>query len=176
MAKIKVGPTDYLPETMQALASPGLLLVSLDQRGRPNAMTIGWGSIGLYWGKPIFVVPVRESRYTYGCINRAGDFTVNLLPRSLADLAAFCGTVSGRDHDKLAEANLTAAPSLSVKSPVIQECLLHYECKVVHVNDVVPKALARDLAGACYARGDYHRFFFGQILNVRAEHNLRRRL
>ena len=176
MAKIQVGATDYLPETIQALASPGLLLVSLDKRGRPNVMTIGWGSIGTYWAKPVFIVPVRESRYTYRCMNGTGDFTVNVLPRKLADLAAFCGTVSGRDHDKLPEANLTATPSLSVKSPIIEECVLSYECKVVYVNDVVPKALAQDLAGACYPKGDYHRLFFGQILNVRAESNLRRRL
>ena len=176
MAKTQVGATDYLLEAVQALADPGLLLVSLDKRGRPNVMTIGWGSIGRYWAKPVFVVPVRESRYTYGCMNGCGDFTVNVLPRKLADLAAFCGTVSGRDHDKLAEANLTAAPSLSVKSPIIEECVLSYECKVVHVNDMVPKTLAEDLAGACYPKGDYHRLYFGQILNVRADGNVRRRL
>ena len=176
MAKSRVGPTDYLSETLQALSSPGLLLVSLDKRNRPNAMTIGWGSVGIYWGEPIFIVPVRESRYTYGCINATRDFTVNILPRKLADIASFCGTVSGRDHDKFAEAKLTARTSLAVKSPIIEECLLHYECKVVHVNEVVPKALADELRGRAYPRGDYHRLFFGQIVAARAEENLRRRL
>ena len=176
MAKTQVGPWDYFSETLQALSSPGLLLVSLDKRNRPNAMTIGWGSAGVYWGEPIFIVPVRESRYTYGCINSTRDFTVNLLPRKLADIASFCGTVSGRDHDKFAEAKLTARASLAVKSPIIEECLLHYECKVVHVNEVVPKALADELRGRSYPRGDYHRLFFGRIVAVRAEENLRRRL
>ncbi len=176
MAKVRVGPADYLPETLQALANPGLLLVSLDKRRRPNAMTIGWGSVGVFWGEPIFIVPVRESRYTYGCITATGDFTVNLLPRKLADVASFCGTVSGRDHDKFAVARLTAAESAEVRSPIIEECLLHYECKVVHFNDLVPKTLAHELLRGSYARGDYHRFFFGQIVAVRAEENLRRRL
>jgi len=176
MAKIAVGPADYLAETLQSLADPGALLVSLDKRGRPNAMTIGWGSLGVYWGEPIFIVPVRQSRYTYGCINTTRDFTVNILPRRLADVASFCGTVSGRDHDKFAEARLTAAKSLEVRSPIVGECLLHYECRVVHINDVMPKTLADELTGRSYPRGDYHRFFFGQILSVRAEENLRRRL
>jgi flavin reductase (DIM6/NTAB) family NADH-FMN oxidoreductase RutF len=176
MAKVQVGPTDYLAETLQALAHPGALLVSLDKRGRPSAMTIGWGAIGVFWGEPIFIVPVRESRYTYRCIGATGDFTVNVLPRKLAELAAFCGSVSGRDHDKLVEAKLTARKSLVVKSPIIEECLLHYECKVVHVNDLAPKALANELMRRSYPRGDYHRFFFGQIAAVRAEENLRRRL
>lgn len=176
MAKTEVGPADNIPETLRALAHPGLLLVSLDRRGRPNVMTIGWGSVGIYWGQPIFMVPVRQSRYTYRCIETTRDFTVNALPRKLADLATFCGTVSGRDHDKFAEAKLTPYPSLRVKSPIIGECVLHYECKVVHVNDLVPKDLAADLLGSAYPRGDYHRFYFGQILAVRAEDNLRRRL
>jgi flavin reductase (DIM6/NTAB) family NADH-FMN oxidoreductase RutF len=176
MPKTQAGPADYLPETISALAHPGLLLVSLDRNGRPNVMTIGWGSVGIYWAQPIFVVPVRRSRYTYRCLEATGDFTVNVLPRKLADLATFCGTVSGRDHDKFAEAKLTPRPALRVRSPIIEECVLHYECKVAHVNDLVPKALARDLMRSAYPHEDYHRFFFGQILAVRAEENLRRRL
>ena len=176
MAKAQVGPTEFLTETLQALAHPGLLLVSLDGRGRPNAMTIGWGSVGIYWAKPVFVVPVRKSRYTYGCIGKTEDFTVNVLPRRLADVATFCGTVSGRDHDKLAEAGLTAAPSLAVKSPIVEECVIHYECKLVHANDLAPKVLAARMRRSMYPRGDYHRFFFGEIVAVRVESNVRRRL
>jgi flavin reductase (DIM6/NTAB) family NADH-FMN oxidoreductase RutF len=167
---------EYLTETVQGLSHPGLLLVSLDARRRPNAMTIGWGSIGIFWGKSIFVVPVRESRYTYGCIEKTGDFTVNVLPRKLADIATFCGTVSGRDHDKFTEARLTPTAGQRVKSPIIEECVLHYECRVVHLNDVLAKTLAKELGRSCYPRGDYHRLFFGEILTVRAEAGLRRRL
>jgi flavin reductase (DIM6/NTAB) family NADH-FMN oxidoreductase RutF len=176
MAKREVGAMDYLPETLQSLASPGLLLVSVDRRGRPNAMTIGWGSVGVYWGKPIFVVPVRTSRYTHDCIERTRDFTVNVLPRKLAELATFCGTVSGREHDKFAEAQMTAERSRQVKSPTIAECVLSYECRLVHKNDLVPKALAKELLGPCYPKSDYHRFFFGEIVAARGADNLRRRL
>jgi flavin reductase (DIM6/NTAB) family NADH-FMN oxidoreductase RutF len=176
MAKVQVGATEYLSETLRSLAHPGLLLVSLDARRRPNAMTIGWGALGVFWGEPIFVVPVRRSRYTYQCIEKTGDFTVNVLPRKLADLAEFCGTVSGRDHDKLAEAHLTPVAGRHVRSPIIEECVLSYECKVAHANDLVPKALAKELARSCYPKGDYHRFYFGRILAVTADPNLRRRL
>lgn len=176
MAKLQVGPMDNLPEVMAALSNPGLLLVSLDKRGRPNVMTIGWGSVGIYWGKPIFVVPVRTSRYSYECLTKLGEFTVNVLPRKLAEAASFCGTVSGRDHDKFTEAKLTAAPSLKVRPPIIEECLLHYECRVVHMNDLAPASMTREMLGRSYPDRDYHHFFFGEILTVRAEENLRRRL
>jgi flavin reductase (DIM6/NTAB) family NADH-FMN oxidoreductase RutF len=139
-------------------------------------MTIGWGSVGIYWGQPIFVVPVRFSRYTFGCMEKTGDFTVNLLPRKLRDLAGFCGTVSGRDHDKLAEAKLTAGKSQRVKSPTLEECLLTYECRVVHTNEVSSETLARDLRLSCYRQGDYHKLYYGEIVNVIADKNLRRKL
>jgi len=174
--KIQVGPMEYLPETVQALSNPGLLLVSRDRQRRPNAMTIGWGSIGIFWGRPIFVVPVRFSRYTFECLEKTQDFTVNVLPRRLVDAASFCGTVSGRDHDKFAEAKLTAVDSQQVKSPGIEECVLTYECRVVHTNEVLADTLARELTRGCYPRGDYHKLYFGDIVNVLADPNLRRKI
>ena len=176
MAKIDVGPRDHAPETLNALGNPGLLLVSLDRTQRPNVMTIGWGALGIFWQRPVFVVPVRHSRYTYGCIQATGDFTVNVLPRDLAAAASFCGSVSGRDHDKFAEANLTAAAALRVKSPIIEECVIHYECKVVHANDLVPEAAAPEILSGNYSSGDYHRFFFGEIVSVRVDDRLQERL
>jgi flavin reductase (DIM6/NTAB) family NADH-FMN oxidoreductase RutF len=167
---------DYLNEFITNMADPGLLVVSLDGRGRPNVMTASWGSIGIYWSRPVFIAPIRKSRYTHGCITQTGDFTLNVLPRKLMDLATFCGTVSGRDHDKFAEGKLTPTPGLKTKSPVIEECVLNYECKVVHTNAVVLKELARDIDRANYQDRDYHSYFFGEIVAVRVESNLRRRI
>ena len=176
MAKVEATPLEYAPETLRALSATGLLLVSLDSRGRPNVMTIGWGALGIFWRRPMFVVPVRHSRYTHGCIESTRDFTVNVLPRELAEVANFCGSVSGRDRDKFAEAHLTAAAGLRVKSPIIEECVLHYECRVVHANDLAPEVMDKSILDALYADGDYHRFFFGEIVAVRAEDNLRERV
>ena len=39
----------------------GILLTSGTMEN-PNTMTIGWGMIGVEWGKPIFLALVRESR------------------------------------------------------------------------------------------------------------------
>ena len=49
---------DYSDKIMEALGNGGLFLNSkLDEK--INSMTIGWGSISIYWGKPIFIAPVR---------------------------------------------------------------------------------------------------------------------
>ena len=43
-----------------------------------NTMTIGWGNIGVIWGKPILMVMVRYSRHTYNLMEEANEFTVSI--------------------------------------------------------------------------------------------------
>ena len=106
MPKIEAKYTDYLQETIDVMGHGGILLAAQDAEGKPNAMTIGWGTIGIIWSKPIFIVLVRPSRYTYDLIEGLNDFTVNVPPPELKDEVLFCGTVSGRDRDKFAEKKL----------------------------------------------------------------------
>lgn len=153
-------------ETHERMAAEGILLASFDAHGKLNPMTIGWGVFGWIWGRPIFTVLVRPSRYTYGCIERTGDFTVNVQPADRTDAATLCGTVSGRDQDKMGELGLTLLPSSKVKSPGIAECPIVFECQVVHRNDVQPPELAADIKTEYYPDGDFHRIYFGLILNV----------
>ena len=176
MAKIEVGYTEYLKETNKMLGHGGLLLASADAQGNPNAMTIGWGTVGIIWGKPIFVVLVRPSRYTHGLIEMTGDFTVNVPTPELKDEVLFFGTVSGRDQDKFKVKGLTASPGKKVKSPIIEECAIHYECRVVHKNDVIPDELTEGIINSAYPLGDFHRIFFGEILAVYADDDAKERL
>jgi flavin reductase (DIM6/NTAB) family NADH-FMN oxidoreductase RutF len=169
MAKKEIEYTDYLPESLGIISRMGHLLVSLDRDQRPNAMTIGWGTPGIIWGRPVFIVLVRPSRYTFDCIEHTGDFTVNVPHKGMKDAVAYCGTVSGRDRDKFADKGLTATQSKTVKSPIIEECVLHYECRVVHHNDLIPDNLTDDIVSSAYPRGDFHRLYFGQILSVYAD-------
>lgn len=176
MAKIEVGYRDFLRETLDVLTDQGLLLVSVDSSGKPNAMAIGWGMIGEIWGKPIFAVLVRPSRYTYELIEATGDFTVNVPPKDLAEITAFCGTVSGRTHDKFAEKGLVAVPGRFVKSPTIEQCVINYECRVVHKNNIIPDFLSPQIKSSAYPMGDFHRVYFGEILAVYADENARERI
>ncbi len=164
MAKIEVPYTAYFDRYCQTLSSGGALLVSVDADGRPNAMTIGWALLGVVWGRPMCAVLVRPSRYTYGCIEATGDFTVNVPPPALAEQVRFCGTESGRDRDKFAECELTATPGRRVKSPGIEECWITHECVVVQKTDVVPEHFPREIIEGLYAGGDFHRVYFGEIV------------
>jgi flavin reductase (DIM6/NTAB) family NADH-FMN oxidoreductase RutF len=174
--KVEARYTDYLKETLDVMRKTGLLLVSTDAAGKPNTMTIGWGTIGIIWGKPIFIVLVRPSRYTHGLMEQTEDFTVNVPSADLADVVAFCGSASGRDHDKFSEKGLVAVPGKKVKSPIIEQCVIHYECKVVHKNDVLKDKLAGDIISSAYPRGDFHTIYYGEILSVYASPDAKEKL
>jgi len=169
MPKEKIEFTEYYEAVIRSLTSRGLLLGSYDASGKPNVMTIGWGSLGSIWGVPIWTVLVRPSRYTYTCIEHTGCFSVNVPRGDMYDEVALCGSKSGRDVDKFAAAGLTCEKGSAVLAPVIAECPIVYECQVVHSNDVLPAKLADEILSGAYIDADYHRVYFGKILSVVAD-------
>lgn len=164
--KKKIDYREVIERTVKALEKGLVLLVSVDKNGKGNPMAIGWGTIGEIWGKPVFVVLVRPSRYTYSLIEESGDFTVNVAGEDMKETVMYCGTVSGRDYDKFKEKNLTALPSEFVKSPIIKECKINFECKVIAKTDIIPEFLNEEIKKSAYKQDDFHRVYFGEILSV----------
>ena len=176
MAKVSVHYTDHFGAAIRRMREDGLLLATQGADGKPNVMTIGWGTIGSIWGRPTFIVLVRPSRYTYSRLEEDGDFTVNVAPAELNQAVSYCGTVSGRDKDKFSDMKLTAVPGKEVKAPIIEECVMHYECRTLHRNDVVPEALVQAVLDDAYAGGDFHRVYFGEIVAAYADRDAAQRL
>ena len=172
MKKIENDFLKYTDETIKTLNELGLLLVSIDSNGKPNVMTIGWGSIGIIWYKPVFIVLVRPSRYTHKLIEETGDFTVNVPKRDMEHIIDFCGSVSGKEIDKFKEKNLTPLPSKKVKSPIIAQCPINYECKVIYKTIVDSKIIEKSIISEYYSSGNYHTVFFGEILALYVDENL----
>jgi flavin reductase (DIM6/NTAB) family NADH-FMN oxidoreductase RutF len=111
MAKVQVWRTDYFAQTIQRMLEDRLLLVAAGAGEKANVMTIGWGTMGSIWSRPAFIVLVRPSRHTCSRLEQVGNFTVSEPPRELAPAVSYCGTVSGRDHDKFQEMHSTPIPS-----------------------------------------------------------------
>ena len=152
----------FAPQVLQQLPKGAFLTVS--HAGKDNTMTIGWGSLGVIWGKPIFSVLVRPSRFTFGLLEASGQFSVSV-PHGvdMAKALALCGSKSGRDLDKFAAAGLEKTPGIKISTPVIAGAGLHYECKVVFKQPMNPVFLDAGLGSACYPVGDHHTIYYGLI-------------
>jgi flavin reductase (DIM6/NTAB) family NADH-FMN oxidoreductase RutF len=113
------------------------LIVSVDGKGKPNIMTAGEiFNIGLR-NPCIIGIALRKATYSHGLISRSGEFTANIPTREILTQTDGIGLVSGRDgRDKFAEFSLSPLPSLTVKPPIIAQCPVNLECKVLSVTEV----------------------------------------
>lgn len=142
-----------------------------------NSMVIGWGHIGIEWGKPIFVAYVRESRYTKTMVENHGEFTVNVPVGEFdSNIIKICGTKSGRDLDKIKELGLHLVESDHVSVPGIQEFPLTLECNVIYkqkqdLTAIPAQILERyypEVPGADFAgeTRDFHYAYYGEIVGA----------
>ena len=165
--KKEVNVWDYAGLIMKQI-DKGILLTTA-ANGEKNTMIIGWGHLGVIWGKPTFCVYVRESRHTKKLLDQNGEFTVNI-PLGAVDknIVAVCGTKSGRDLDKFACLGLDAEPGLTVSVPGIRQLPLTLECKVLYRQDqdaaaIDSAALERYYTKGTRNDGDYHTLYLGEI-------------
>lgn len=132
--KREINPFDYAGDLFKAL--PKGILMTSEAEDCVNAMTIGWGTLGIEWGVPIFAAYVRTSRFTYELIERTGEFTIcvpygDKYSKEAAKAIGLCGSKSGRDVDKLAKAGVHLVEADIVRTPAIKELPLTLECRVV---------------------------------------------
>lgn len=160
----RIEPWVGFAEVQKQLHHGGAFLVSVDKTGRPNAMTIGWALLGTAWYQPVLLVLVRPSRYTHECLLHSGEFTVNVPFGKMEKELAFCGEKSGRDVDKFRELGLRWEPGREVSVPVLVDCDLAYECKVIARVDIDPaEILSSEVSAKYYAQGNLHTLFFGGV-------------
>jgi flavin reductase (DIM6/NTAB) family NADH-FMN oxidoreductase RutF len=129
-----------------------------------NIMTIGWTSIGFMWGRSIMTILVRTSRFTFGLIERASDFTVSVPITDMKKELEFCGSHSGGKVDKMKKCGLKMSPGEKVKTPVLNIPGIHFECRIVYKSPLNPDALA-DSYRHLYPDKDYHTIYFGEIVH-----------
>ena len=153
---------EYATQALSQLSRGAFLNTAWN--GQLNTMTISWGQLGVTWGKPIFTVLVRPTRHTYTMLEPSGEFTVSIpAANDLDSELALCGSTSGRDGDKFAAAGLHARPGRVVAAPSIEECELHYECRVVYRHTLQPDDLPADVL-TMYPARDFHTVYLGEIV------------
>ena len=173
--KKEINVWDYAGHIMEHIGAGILLTTKAD--GQVDTMTIGWGTVGVQWGKPIFIAFVRESRYTKQLLEANGEFTVNIpLGEVDKNILAVCGTKSGRNVDKIAQLGLDLEEGKTVSVPAIRQLPLTLECKVLCSKIQNIPALPQPILDRYYPKGvdssnpgsneDFHIAYYGEIVNA----------
>ena len=160
---------DYAQTIIKALPQGILLNTNGDKF---NSMVIGWGHLGVIWGRETFTVYVRQSRYTKLQLDQTREYTISApLEGGLSrEVFRICGSESGRDMDKARAAGLTLMEAETLHTPGIKEAPLTLECKVLYQQDQalgsMPEEMQRRFYGRGPEKGDFHTAYIGEIVNA----------
>lgn len=126
MKKVKLGP--------QTLLYPmPAVLVGAQVKGKPNFMTAAWCGIAAST-PPAISVAVRPLRYTLTGITANNTFSINVPSADLVEKVDYCGIYSGHKVDK---SQIFQVEYGKLKTaPLIQECPINLECRVIHALDL----------------------------------------
>jgi flavin reductase (DIM6/NTAB) family NADH-FMN oxidoreductase RutF len=119
-----------LPPKTILLPSPVLIIGTFGKDGKPNIMNAAWGGIASS-KPPCISISLREATLTYHNIKHSEAFTVNIPSEKYLKESDYVGIVSGKDHNKFEETNLTPVKSKLVNAPYIDEFPYALECKLL---------------------------------------------
>lgn len=166
MIKRKIDVCDCAGNIIRAL-QPGVLLTT-KVGDKINSMTIGWGTIGVQWEKPVFIAFVRTCRFTHEMLAGNGEFTVNVpIGAFPLEVLSLLGTRSGRDMDKIAAAGLTPVEPNVISVPGLKEFPLTLECRVLYSQLQHNDELSHELVQRFYTRQpSNHTAFYAEIVDA----------
>ena len=118
----------------EMLAPLPAVMVSVGDMENSNIITIAWTGI-VNSEPPYTYVSVRKSRFSHDIIEKTGEFVINLTTEKTAKATDYCGVKSGRDVDKFKETGLTKMPAKKLSCPIIAECPVNLECKVIEKRE-----------------------------------------
>lgn len=134
-----------------------------------NMMTIGWGTLGTLWGKPVATVYVRPSRFTYDFMEKNDTFSITTFGKEFVKILNVCGSKSGRDINKMEIEGLN--PAELDNTVYFEEADLAIICKKIYVQDLLPERIPQNSKKTFYSSGDFHRVYYGEILQCLKEQN-----
>ena len=149
---------------LDALRTSGVFITC--GKTTPNIMSSHWATIGLFWNRDVFILPVRRSKMSHEIIDQTKSFAVSIPIKDMREQIIQCDHLSGYNVNKFEELHLHPARARKIPTYTVSECGLFFECKVIYsANDMSPNQLDSRLKEEMYESNDFHTIYFGQIIN-----------
>lgn len=113
------------------------LLITAGDSEKFNTMTASWGGVGVYWGKNVVTTYIRPQRYTKEFVDSNDTFTVAFFDETYREALNICGTISGRDINKIEKAGLT--PYFVDDTVAFEEANMIIVCKKLYHGNMPPE-------------------------------------
>jgi flavin reductase (DIM6/NTAB) family NADH-FMN oxidoreductase RutF len=131
-----------------------------------NTMTASWGALGHLWNKPVAFCFVRPQRYTFEFTEVQDYFTLSFFDETYREALQICGTLSGREVNKVEKAGLTPRV-LESGNVAFEEARMIIECRKIYADFFdADHFIATEIAPQIYPTNDFHKLYIGEIVNV----------
>jgi len=160
----QISPNE-LTDNVFKLIGEDWMLISAGTADNFNTMTASWGGMGVLWNKPVATVYIRPTRYTDKFAQENEFFTLSFFEEKYRDSLTLCGTVSGRDEDKISIAGLHGEP-LPAGGMSFSEARLVISCRKLYQDVLNPEHFLDSAIENNYPKKDYHHIYIGEITGV----------
>ena len=109
---------------------PKVLVSCRGLDGENNVLAVAY-CCNCSYNPPMVMVGIVPMRYSYKMIKESHCFVVNLVDKKYQEAFEYLGSHSKRDGDKLAVAKIKLADGVKVKAPILPDCPVNIECRVV---------------------------------------------
>ena len=95
-----------------------------------NALAVGFAA-NVSGTPPMAMVGIVPEHYSYELIQESGESVIHIPTKGYEKEFYYLVSHSGRDEDKFAALNLKWTEGTKVKDPILTDCPISAECKVV---------------------------------------------
>ncbi|NLY08579.1 MAG: flavin reductase family protein [Tissierellia bacterium] len=154
-----------IDKTIELIRDDWFLITAMKKDGQVNTMTAQWGTIGYLWGREIATIYIRPTRFTHEFIMESESFSISFFDKSYKEKLKYLGTVSGRDEDKIYNANLSIMTKK--EAPYFKEASMTIVCKKIYLSKIDKNGfLDREIDKKVYGDNDYHTVIVGEIQEI----------
>jgi len=108
------------------------VIVGAQVDDKPNFSTYAWCGI-VNSNPPMLSVAFQHKRHTLKGVKQNGTFSVNIPSVGMVKETDYCGLVSGKDTDKVANCGFKLFYGKLTNAPLIDECPINLECRAIHI-------------------------------------------
>jgi flavin reductase (DIM6/NTAB) family NADH-FMN oxidoreductase RutF len=124
-----------LPEVYGLLEPGPVVMLTTAWKGRKNVMTMSWHTM-MEFEPPLIGCVISANDYTFHMLKETKECVIAIPTVELSAKVVQVGNTSGRDIDKFEAFKLTTVDASEIKAPLIAECYVNLECRVVDMDMV----------------------------------------
>jgi len=107
-----------------------VFVLSVDLNGKPSGMVASM-TTKCSNTPPLMAVAISNEGHTHKLIRESKEFVIAVPNKAMEKEIEFFGSTSGKELDKFKETKIATIPAKHIKTPLLRDATVNFECKLV---------------------------------------------